>query len=156
MSWLLKIGEKIFALVLVYKRGNHTYNFIYTKVHGIAEEQKKGLVREGDCNSILFSCVPDPFVWCECVCAPRCESWPAKHCLAKGDHLGEEGNFFITSQFQLHTHTKVWLTSNQSLFVLRASRERASAQLSHYRQEIRVTCGKANPNAITIKVSFAL
>jgi hypothetical protein len=40
--------------------------------------------------------------------------------------IAEEGNFFITSQF--HSH-KVWLTSNQSLFVLRASRERAALSL---------------------------
>ena len=64
--------------------------------------------------------------------------------------IAEEGNFFITSQF--HSH-KVWLTSNQSLFVLRASRERATLSLQTGNQS---HLWQANPNAITIKVSFAL
>jgi len=111
------------------------------KVHGSTEEQKKGLVWEGECSIASFFswCVfQTSFVWDareQCVHAAMRElAGKALPCQRRSSP--RKGIF---SSLLNSTHTRCGLHQIKVFLFLERL---ASAQLSHYRQEIRVTCGK--------------
>lgn len=104
------------------------------KVHSSSEEQKKGLERRrlqqqrriaSFFRASRKTLLSDAIWVCVCV---RCESWPAKNCLAKGDHHG--GREFFHHFSIPATHTRCGLQQIKVfLFLERLASERAHNSL---------------------------